>query len=122
MEENQASYQGYQDSEAEKEAEAAAFSHENDAEDAERKFLDQSEVQKSNIGNSDGEQVFGGYGVEAERAYESEAGFNRPQSSTIQRNPFELPAGYPDQDGYKKSIVAKQNLPFNEPHPGNDNP
>ena len=66
--------------------------------------------------------MFGGYGVEAERAYESEAGFNRPQSSSIQRNPFELPAGYPDQDGYKKSIVAKQNLPFNEPHPGNDNP
>ena len=104
--ERSALFEGYQSPNLiEKEA---ATPNENEAQEFQNEFLTQSEVQKSRLGDfvaNPGSDV-------------NTAQFNKLGMPEVKQNPFEMPAGYPVEDGYKKSIVAKQNLPFNEPHPG----
>ena len=96
----------------------AALPNDREAEDVQQEFMAESEVQRARIGEFSSNQGTQGGAADASQSYESFAGFNEPEMPKAQHNPFEMPAGYPDQDGYKKSIVAKQNLPLNEPHPG----
>lgn len=108
---NNALFEGYKDNNlVEKEL---ASSSNKEVEDIQREYLAQSEVQRSRAGDIGGVQE---NGADPMQSYDNLADFNKP--GAVQQNPFEMPAGYPDQDGYKKSIVAKQNLPLNEPHPG----
>ena len=80
-------------------------------------FLDQSEVQRPSAEYVDNRPIADSM-VDEAKSYETTAGLNQARNSKMGVNPFEMPAGYPDQDGYKKSTVTKQNLPLNEPHPG----
>ena len=93
----------------------AAATNENEAQEFQKAFLAQSEVQNSRVGNF---AVNPGSDMIATQSYQNIAQFNKPNMPEVKQNPFEMPAGYPVEDGYKKSIVAKQNLPLNEPHPG----
>ena len=111
--ENNAFFEGYQSSNVlEKEVTAP---NEKEAQEFQSAYLAGSEIQNARIGDLVANQ---GSEAEASQSSENLAGFNKMIMPEAKRNPFEMPAGYPVQDGYKKSIVKKQNLPLKEPHPG----
>ena len=113
--ESDAMLEGYRDNTiVEKEL---ASSNYKEAADIQKDFLAQSEVQKSSVGTFPQDNGTPASLTEEIQSYEN-AESSKPDSSKMEHNPFEMPAGYPDQDGYKKSIVTKQNLPFNGSHPG----
>ncbi len=62
------------------------------------------------------------YGNEATGSEQSYGSYNGFQSTGIaagaQPASDASPVGYPPEDGAKKSLVTKQNLPYHEPHPG----
>ena len=114
--ENNALFEGYQNSNS-IEREAAA-PNDREAQDFQREYLSQSEVQDARVGDFASNQGLGRGEVDTALSNENLAEFNKQGMSDETQNPFEMPAGYPVGDGYKKSFVAKQNLPLHEPHPG----
>ena len=112
-----------------------------EAEEVQNRFMEQSAVQQSSMGQTD-DAVQNSYpsatytrtyqgskamddvskpsiGNEVSQVLQS---FGVPSSypqaaAPVSTEHFEMPAGY-SEDGSKKSIVTKQILPLSEPHPG----